>query len=337
MTTNRNRAAISRRRYFLHALGTSLLAQTELLRAQTATTTLRRVGLLVPSTRAKEEVTLKPFFDQMRELGWTEGQNVSYDRVYAGDRQQDLPRLATELVARRPELIYAPPQIAAMAAWRATRTIPILFATGSDPVGAGLVLSLAHPGGNVTGILSTIESLAPKRLELLREILPNARRIGVVGNPSDPRLNTERSALAAVAPSLGLTILVAHASNPLELDAAVTRLLGQRVDAIIGTTSVATNLREQLTELANRGRVPWVGSIAAVAEAGALLSYGSMLPDQLRRSAQLVDKVLKGAKPADMPVEQPTRFELIVNLKAAKALGITVPRALLLRADEVVQ
>jgi len=328
---------MNRRHTLRFAIGAAMAARASPLWAQVTAAGMRRVGVLVPSTRAKEEVTLKPFFDQMRELGWIEGQNIAYERFYADDRQQDLPRLATELVARRPELIYAPPQIAAMAAWQATRTIPIVFATGSDPVGAGLVSSLAHPGGNVTGILSTIDSLAPKRLELLREILPKAKRIGVVGNPSDARLNTERSALASVAPALGLTIIVAGASNPMELDEAVARLLGQGVDVIIGTTSVATNLRGQLTELANRGRVPWVGSIAAVAEAGALLSYGSVLPDQLRRSAQLVDKILKGAKPAEIAVEQPTRFELIINLKAAKALGITIPRSILLRADEVIR
>ena len=128
--------------------------------------------MLAPSTRGKEEVTLKPFFDEMRRLGWIEGQNIAYDRTYADDRHKDLPRLAAELVAHKPELIYAPPQIAAMAARQATQTIPIVFATGIDPVAAGLVTNLARPGGNVTGVVSAIDSLAPKRLELLREILP---------------------------------------------------------------------------------------------------------------------------------------------------------------------
>ena len=328
---------MNRRHALQFAASAMAAARAPPLWAQAAAASLRRVGVLVPSTRVKEEVTLKPFFEQMRELGWLEGQNIAYDRVYADDRHHELPRLAAELVARKPELIYAPPQIAAMAARQATRTTPIVFATGTDPVGAGLASSLAHPGGNVTGVVSVVDSLAPKRLELLRAILPNAKRIGLLGDPNDPRLNIERSALASVAPGLGLTIIVAEASNPTQLDAAVGQLLAQGVNVILGTTSIVTNLRGRLVELANRGRVPVVGSIAAMAQAGALFTYGAPLADQLRRSAQLVDKVLKGANPADVPIEQPTRFEMVINLKAAKALGITIPRAVLLRADEVIE
>jgi putative ABC transport system substrate-binding protein len=172
---------------------------------------------------------------------------------------------------------------------------------------------------------------------LLREILPNAKRIGLLGDPSDPRLNIERSALASVANARDLTIVVAEASNPAELDAAVAKLVGQGVDVVLGTTSISTNLRGRLVELASRGRLPVVGGIAAMADAGALFSYGAPLADQLRRSAQLVDKVLKGANPADIPVEQPTRFELVINLRAAKTLGITIPHSVLVRADEVIQ
>jgi putative tryptophan/tyrosine transport system substrate-binding protein len=217
------------------------------------------------------------------------------------------------------------------------RCILVVFATSTNPMGTGLAASLAHPGGNVTGIVNSVESLAAKRLELLREILPNAKRIGMVGNPHDPRLSTERNAAAPAATALGLTIAIAEASNPLELDAAVARLLDQGVDAIVGITAVATNLRVQLVELAGRRRVPVVGSIAAVAVAGALFSYGAPLDDQLRRSAQMVDKVLRGADTADMAIEQPTVFELVINLKAARALGITIPQSVLLRADEVIQ
>jgi len=325
------------RRLVVLALVTSLAGRTALSWAQKSVASMRRVGVLAPSTQAKEEVTLKPFYDKLRQLGWIEGQNIAFDRVYAEDRHQDLPRLAVEVVARGPELIYAPPQIAAMAARQATRTIPIVFATGIDPVGAGLASSLAHPGGNVTGIVSVVDSLAPKRLELLREVLPNAKRIGLLGDPSDPRLATERSALASAAFAWGLTIVVAEASNPVEFDAGIAKLLGQGVDVIIGTTSISTNLRGRLIEQANRRRVPVVGGIAAVAQVGALFAYGAPLADQIRRSAEMVDMVLKGANPADMAVEQPTRFELVINLKAAKALGITVPKSLLLRADEVIQ
>ncbi|MGJ7512577.1 ABC transporter substrate-binding protein [Variovorax sp. GT1P44] len=294
------------RRSFVIAWAT-VLASNAALQAQTATG-LRRVAVLAPSTRANEDITLKPFFDQMRELGWIEGQNIAFDRVYADDRHQDLSRLATELVVRMPELIYAPPQIAAMAARQATRTIPIVFATGTDPVGAGLVASLAHPGGNVTGVVSVIDSLALKRLEVLREMLPNAKRIGLLGDPKDPRLNFDRSALASLPLALGLTVVVAEASNPVELDAAVAKLLGQEVDVIVGATTITSNLRGRLIELANRKRVPVVGGIAAMAEAGCLFSYGAPLVDQIRRSAHLVDKVLKGGIPAEIAVEQSTRL-----------------------------
>ena len=325
------------RRLLVLALGATLTGKPALLLAQTPAASLRRVGVLMPSTRAKEEVTLKPFFDQMRALGWIEGQNMVYDRVYADDQQRDLPRLAAELVARKPELIYAPPQSAAVAARQATRSIAIVFATGFNPVGAGLVTSLARPGGNATGVLSVIESLAPKRIELLREMLPGAKRIGLLGDPNDPRLAGERNALAPVATALGLTIIVGEASNPVEFDPAVARLIGQGVDVIYGTGSLVTNLRGRLIEQANRRRLPVIGITLSWVESGALFYYGASQGDQMRRSAQIVDKILKGAKPADIPVEQPTKFEFIINLKAAKALGITIPQALLLRADEVIR
>ncbi len=273
----------------------------------------------------------------MLALGWIEGQNMVYDRVYADDQQRDLPRLAAELVARKPELIYAPPQSAAVAARQATRTIAIVFATGFNPVGAGLVESLARPGGNATGVLSVIESLAPKRIELLREILPGTKRIGLLGDPNDPRLAGERSALAPVATALGMTLIVGEASNPVEFDPAVARLIGQGVDVIYGTGTLVTNLRGRLIEQANRRRLPVIGSNLSWVEAGALFSYGRSQDEQIRCSARIVDKILKGARPADIAVEQPTKFEFIINLKAAKALGITVPQALLVRADEVIQ
>jgi putative ABC transport system substrate-binding protein len=166
------------RRRLVLALGASLSGHAALLRAQTSAGSLRRVGVLAPSTRAKEEITLKPFFDQMRELGWIEGQNIVYDRVYADDQQQMLSRLAAELVARKPELIYAPPTASAVAAKQATQTIPIVFGAVSDPVGVGLVNSLGRPGGNVTGLSNMGASLVPKRVELLREILPGVKRLG---------------------------------------------------------------------------------------------------------------------------------------------------------------
>ena len=325
------------RRLVVLALGASLSGHSALLRAQSPAAGLRRVGVLAPSTRAKEEVILKPFFEQMRALGWIEGQNIAYDRVYADDQQQDLARLAGELVTRKPELIYAPRVVAALAAKRATGTIPIVFATGTDPVGNGLVASLARPGGNATGVLNNIESLVPKRLELLHEILPRAKHVGMLRDPTEPQSidSLRRTGLAAMA--LGLTVVWADMSDPSELDAAMAKLSGEGVDVIYAGTTIAFYLRARIVELASRKRVPVFVNRASGLEAGALFAYGPLLADQVRRSAQMVDKVLKGAKPADIPVEQPTKFELAINLKAAKALGITIPRAVLLRADEVIQ
>ena len=177
---------MNRRRMLRFAIGVGVGACASPLWAQNPAAGLRRVGVLAPSTRAQEEVTLKPFFDEMRKLGWIEGQTIAYDRAYADDRHQDLPRLAAELVARKPELIYAPPSVAALAAKQATRTIPIVFAAVTDPVGRGLVSSLARPGGNATGFVSVAESLVPKLIELLHEILPGAKRVGLLSDPAEP-------------------------------------------------------------------------------------------------------------------------------------------------------
>ncbi len=328
---------MNRRDALQFAVSASVTARASPLWAQNPTAGLRRIGVLAPSTHAKEQVILKPFFEQMRALGWIEGQTVVYDRVYADDQQQDLARLAGELVTRKPELIYAPRVVAALAAKRATGTIPIVFATGTDPVGNGLVASLARPGGNATGVLNNIESLVPKRLELLHEILPRAKHVGMLRDPTEPQSidSLRRTGLAAMA--LGLTVVWADMSGPSELDAAMAKLSGEGVDVIYAGTTIAFYLRARIVELASRKRVPVFVNRASGLEAGALFAYGPLLADQVRRSAQMVDKVLKGAKPADIPVEQPTKFELAINLKAAKALGITIPRAVLLRADEVIQ
>jgi putative tryptophan/tyrosine transport system substrate-binding protein len=273
----------------------------------------------------------------MRELGWIEGQDITYDRVYADDRHEMLPRLAAELVARKPHLIYTPPVVAAVAAKRATETIPIVFGIVGDPVGVGLVSSLAHPGGNVTG-MSGVTDLFAKRVELLRELLPGATRLGLLGDPASSATKIEQQGLAPTVVALGLTIFNAEASNPVEFEAGVARLAAARVDAIfIGSSTLAFNMRGRLIELANQERLPVIASVSQYADAGALLTYGVSQDDLLRRSALLVDKILKGAKPASMPVERPTVFQLVVNLKAAKALGINIPRSILLRADRLIE
>ena len=327
------------RRLLMLALGASLSGLAALLRAQTPAASLRRVGVLAPSSQAKEEITLKPFFDQMRQLGWIEGQNIVYDRVYADDHNELLPRLAAELAARKPEVIYAPPTPAALAAKQATQTIPIVFVAVADPVSSGLVTSLPRPGGNVTGISGVFGSLTLKRVELLREILPGAKRLGFLGDANDRLAKLDQQELAPVAATFGMTIIFAEAASPAEFDAAVARLVADQVDAIFpaGSGINVVNLRTRLIELATQRRVPVIGNLPIVADAGALITYGPSLDHRLRASAQMVDKILKGAKPADLPVEQPTLFELVVNLKAAKALGIAIPKSILLRADRVIE
>jgi putative tryptophan/tyrosine transport system substrate-binding protein len=327
---------MNRRRLLLYWISAALAGVPALQRTHAAGPPLRRVGVLAPSTAAKEELTLAPFFDEMRKLGWIAGQTIVYDRAYADDLATALPQRAADLVARAPELIYAPPSPAAVAARRATRTIPIVFGTGTDPVGSGLVESLARPGGNATGVVSVIDSLAPKLVEILGQIAPDAKRIGLLNDPTDPRHRVDRAALTPLAAARSLTLIHGDVSNPVEFDAAVARLLAHRVDAVLTSTAFVFNMRKRLLELTDRARVPVAGHRSELADVGALFAYGASLAAQLRRSAHLVDKILKGAAPAEIPVEQPNVFELVVNLKTARALGIVVPSSVVLRADRVI-
>ncbi len=297
----------------------------------------RRIGVLAPSTAAREAVTLKPFFDQMAQLGWIEGATVRYDRRYADDQYHELPRLARELVARGPELIFAPPAPAAVAAKAATATVPIVFATGTDPVGTGLVKSMARPGGNATGLCSVIDSLAPKSLELLQQIAPAVRRIGLLGDRDDPRLRQDRDALAPLLAARGMQLVVGEATHPQAFDDAVAMLLREGVEAVMTNSSLSFNLRHRLVELLRGRRVAVVGHRSEMVDAGGLFSYGAVLGDQIRRAALVVDKILHGARPADIPVEQPMLFEFALNRRTAQALGITLSQQLLLRADRVVE
>src|SRR4030095_16417280 len=273
----------------------------------------------------------------MRRLGEIEDQTVVYDRAYGDDLPDNLTGLAVELVARKPDLIFAPPSPAAVAARKATSTIPIIFATGTDPVGTGLVDSLARPGGNVTGMLSVVESLTPKLMQVLREVLPLAKRVGFLNDPNDPRARSDLAAGRPAASTLGMTTVVSDVKGPDSLNVAVARLVEQKVDAIVTSTSLIFNLRVQLLEQTNARRLPVVGHRGEIAEAGALFTYGAALSGQIRQAAVMVDRVLKGSLPSELPVEQPTKFELVVNLNAARALGVKIPQSVLLRADRIIE
>lgn len=325
-----------RRRFVVAA--TVILADGVSTRALSQTIAARRVGVLAPSTSSTEGLVLEPFFDQMGELGWEEGKSIVYDRVFADDQQQRLARLAVELVSRKPEVIYAPPTPAAIAAKMATDTIPVVFGALWDPVGSGLVSSLRRPSGNVTGVSVFSESLGPKRLQLLREILPHVKRFGWLGDSTDPTTRSDRQSMEPLAVSEGITIVEAQGANPVEAEAAIRNMIAQRVDVIYtGTSPLIYNLRSSLIEIASREHVPVIAYRSQLADAGALFSYGASLREQIRRSALYVDKILRGATPASLPVEQATVFELVVNQRAAKLLGITVPRSILLRADRVIE
>jgi putative tryptophan/tyrosine transport system substrate-binding protein len=325
------------RRHFVIAAAVALAGGAP-TRALSQPSGARRVGVLAPSTSVTEEIVLKPFFDQMGERGWEEGRSIVYDRVFADDQQQRLAGLAVELVSRKPDLIYAPPTPAAIAAKMATDTIPIVFGAVWDPVGSGLVSSLAHPLGNVTGISVFSESLGPKRLQLLQEFLPNVKRFGWLADSTDPTTKSERHSLEPYAASNGIIVVGAEGANPLEVESAIGHLIGEHVDVIYtGTSPLIYNLRDRLMAIASREHIPVIAYRSQLADAGALFSYGTSLRDQIRRSALYVDKILRGATPASLPVEQATMFELVVNARTAKLLGITVPRSILLRADRVIE
>ena len=317
-------------------VGAGLVFRAGLVDAQIASSKLRRVGVLSPSTPAKDDVVLKPFFEQMRQLGWIEGSNIVYDNVYADDQVERLRVLAAELVARQPDLIFAPPTAAAVAAKRATQTIPIVFAAVVDPVAFGLVTSLAHPGGNATGVSNVGDLLSAKRIELLHEILPAAKRLGFLVQSVGGNVRAVPALIEPVVSALGLTIVYAEHTSPTDFDTALVKLAEERVDAIFPSSDIAFSRRAQLFDVANRHRIPVVGYRAQMADDGALFAYGPSLAGQFRRSAALVDKVLRGAKPAEVPVEQPAEYEFVVNLKIARMLGITVPHSILIRADKVI-
>jgi putative ABC transport system substrate-binding protein len=279
------------------------------------------------------------FRAELRELGWVEGQNVSIEFRFADGRFDRLPDLAAELVRLKVDLIVAVPTPAALAAKNATGTIPIVMISVSDPVGIGLAASLARPGGNITGgSFSVGTGVIGKQLQLLKEAVPRARSVAVLMNPTNPGHALALDDMKADAESLGLSLRVLEARTPLELDPAFAAMLKERVDALLVVADAMFSAnRTRLAELAARNRLPAVYTFREYVHAGGLMSYGPNLALQYRQAAGYVDKILRGATPAELPIEQPTKFELVINLKTAKALGLPIPQPLLLRADDTVQ
>ena len=298
----------------------------------------RRVGLLEYSRPDLERMRLWDIFrKRLRELGYVEGDTIAFEQRWADGRSELLPALATELVKLNVDVIATAGTPSAQAAVHATSTIPIVMATGNDPMDVGIP-SLSHPTGNITGVVTLVSEVAPKRLGLLRELVPNAARIASLVDLSiPPSVHAEHDTEEA-AKTLGISLQTLSVRKPDELDDAFKAMHERQVDAlIIQASAMFFGVRSRLAETAAKYRIPTMGSERAFAKAGCLITYGTDFADNFRRAAEYVDKILKGAKPADLPVEQPTKFELVINLKTAKTLGLDVPLQLQQRADEVIE
>jgi len=277
------------------------------------------------------------FRQALRELGWIEGQNVEIEYRYADGKLDKMTTIAAELVRLNVDVIVTSGTTAVRTAKEATGTIPIVMMSG-EPVATRLIASLARPGGNLTGLTHVTKDLIGKRLELLREVVPKATRVAAILNPDNPGEAMFSSEMESTAQALRLPLVLFKVTNADQLDGVFARAVEQRVQGVLVLEDpVFTGNPRKVTELAARNRMPAIYGSAVYVRAGGLMSYGADFDDLYRRAATYVDKILKGAKPAEMPIEQPTKFELIVNLQAANALGITIPQALLLRADEVIQ
>jgi putative tryptophan/tyrosine transport system substrate-binding protein len=298
-----------------------------------------RIGYMSAPSRASVELVLQAFLRALRDLGWVEGQNLIIEYRWADGKIERLPDFAVELVRQKVDLIVAPAGVAAQAAKKATSSIPIVMMFPADPVELGLVASLGRPGGNVTGTtLSPGPEIFGKQLQILKEVVPRASRVAVLSNPADAGLASQVQAVETAARSLGIHLQRVEARGPEEFDSAFAAMVRERAEALLLSGS-ATFLvhRTRIAEFAVKGRLPTMNTYREMVEAGGLMAYGLNMTDFIARSAVFVDKILKGAKPAELAVEQPTKFELVINLKTAKAIGVTIPPSVLARADEVIQ
>jgi putative tryptophan/tyrosine transport system substrate-binding protein len=325
------------RRDFLIAAG-AILAAPRVAEAQQQTGKVYRIGYLSAPTRASVERSVEAFLRALRGLGWVEGQNLIIEYRWADGKIERLPDLAAELVRRNVDLIVAPAGSAALAAKNATSSIPIVMIFAVDPVAMGLVASLARPGGNVTGTTFAFSpEIFGKQLQILKETVPHASRVAFLTNPADPGLAVPAREVEAAARFLRIRLQRVEARGPEEFESAFAAMARERADALLISGSLGLVHRVRFAELAMKGRLPTISGARESVESGVLMAYGVNMSDFNGRAAAYVDKILKGAKPADLPVEQPTRFELVINLKTAKALGLKIPQSVLLRADEVIQ
>ena len=325
-----------RRREFITLLGgaASALPLTVLAQQQ-----MPLVGFLNSASPDTYRFNADSFREGLTKGGFVEGRNLRIEERWARSDYDALPALAAELIAMGVDVIAATGDVAsARAAQRASTTVPVVFTIGGDPVRFGLVNSLNRPGGHVTGILFNQNVLGAKRVELLREIAPNVSRVALLMNPTNPNVDVERMDAEAGARKLGLETVTLNARNAREIDTAFERLLGAKADGIITAGDpIPLDRREQIVAFANRHKLPLVGFVRQFAAVGGLLSYGPSISWMYRQAGDYVGQILKGARPADIPVMQPTKFELVVNLKTARALGLAVPLTLQASADEMIE
>jgi putative tryptophan/tyrosine transport system substrate-binding protein len=301
---------------------------------------MRRIGILLPAAAddAEFQTRVGAFLQALALLGWTIGRNVRIDTRWATTNAAEIRRHAAELAALAPDVILAHGILAVVPLLQATRTVPIVFPVAVDPVGAGIIDSLARPGGNVTGFMTSEFSLSGKRLELLKQIAPGVTRVAVLRDATQGAGSSEFAAIQAVAPSLRVEVSPINLRDAPEIERAVAAFARSSNGGLIATTTVAALLhRGLIVTLAARHKLPAVYPDRNYVAAGGLISYGSDIVDQYRRAAGYVDRVLKGEKPADLPVQTPTKLETVLNIKTAKALGLTIPSGVLAVADEVIE
>jgi putative ABC transport system substrate-binding protein len=324
-----------RRRQFIALLG-GAAAWPLAAQAQQAAKVFQIGFLFYGSSGSSPE--LDAFRQGLREFGYIEGQNIAVEYRFAGGQVERLPDLAAELVRLKPDVIVTPATPASVAAKQATGTIPIVFAGVADAVGAGLIANLARPDGNVTGLTSISAELGGKRLELLKRLVNNASRVAVLYNPADRSNVLVLKELQEAAPALTLTLQPFEVRGPSEFEGAFAAMTRGRADAMFGAAGILTfQHRQTVVDLTANSRLPTLWGHRQFVEAGGLMSYAVNFYDQIRRTAAYVDQILKGAKPGDLPVQQPTKFEFILNLKTAKALGLTIPPGVIAIADEVTE
>jgi putative ABC transport system substrate-binding protein len=322
------------RRKFLATLGGA--AATWPLAARAQQVRLPTIGFLGAATPSVWAPWIAAFEQRLRELGWIEGRTVAIDYRWAEGRSERYAEIAAEFVQRKVDVIVTVGS-AVPVVKQATSVIPIVFALAADPVGAGLVASLSRPGGNVTGLSNQQSDLASKRIELLREILPNVRRLAILANVDHSESVLEMDEVQNAARGFGIEVVKLEIRRALDIAPAFEGIKHQADALYVVVSALIASNRMRIMTFALSARLPTIINIREYAEAGAMLSYGPRIPDLWRRAADYVDKILRGAKPADLPVEQPTKFDLVINLTTAKALGLTVPPTLLARADEVIE